>query len=218
MSNPGEQNNLPTGDVDSQGGRGFQGDGVTLSREEYANIVAANSSLRAQLDMVVQSLQEQMDQAPQGRQQTTQTDNIPTNDVDSMSNTQLLGYIQQQMAAPILQSVMNLAIKEEIRECEKEFEDFPQFKDSVYKIASANTTISLRDAYLQAKAGKTFVGNKQKVNELPPADKAPNNPPPTAPQGQRPNQTTPGSALLASSALSIKDAAMKALKESQYTE
>lgn len=172
---------------------------ISLTKAEYGQMMGAIAALQAQLD----AKEEPAAPAP----------SIDPNDLDRMSGAQLANFIlssvQQQVGQPLLNQIMTLAVKEELREVQSAHPDFKELKDEVYKEAQANTHLSLEQAYLIVKQRKTGVAPPvpPKVDPPPPAA------PPAPPVGSKPGITT--SSVAPNGGMSIREAAEAALKTLQ---
>lgn len=169
---------------------------ISLTRDEYANMVGALTSMQAKLEGLENANRQPDPPAP------------TTDDIDRLTNTQLLSLVQSQIGQPILNAVMQLAVKEELREVQEAHPDFKTMKEEVYKEAQSNTQLSLEQAYLIVKARKT---GQAPPPVMPPV--ASPIVPPTPPPGQKPGITP--SSLDNTGGMSIKDAAAAALKTLQ---
>lgn len=167
---------------------------VTISKEDYQELLGAVSMLQL---IAQQNQQQQKPQEPQHQ--------LTPEDVDRMSNRQLLQLVQEQTIQPLLSELMTMKVREEIRECKAEFNDFNDYKKEVHTLASANTSLSLRDAYLLAKANKKPAA----AATAPPAAPAPT-------PGHKPGPAPTN--VQASSQMSVRQAAEKALEQLKYTE
>lgn len=173
---------------------------VTISKEDYQELLGAVSMLQL---IAQQNQQQQKPQEPQHQ--------LTPEDVDRMSNRQLLQLVQEQTIQPLLSELMTMKVREEIRECKAEFNDFNDYKKEVHALASANTSLSLRDAYLLAKANKKpATPAPQSVTPSPSAT------PPAPTPGHKPGPAPTN--VQASSQMSVRQAAEKALEQLKYTE
>lgn len=166
--------------------------GITLSRSEYGQLMGTIASLQQKL--------EAQEPTPQAQPQ------LASEDVDRMTNSQfqahMLNLVQSQVGQPLLNSIMTLAVKEELRDTQAKYPDFSTMKDEVYTEAQANTHLSLEQAYLIVKARKT--------GTAPPV--APK-PAPAAPVGTKPGVTP--STTTPTTNLSTREAALAAFKSLQ---
>lgn len=171
-------------------------DGITLSKAEYGQLMGTIAQLQAALDSQAQ--------AP-----NTPEPQIDPNEFNQLTNAQMMqlmmDQVNKQVGQPLLNSIMQLAVKEELRECQSNHPDFNTYKDDVYQEAQKNTHLSLEQAYYIVKARKTGTAP-------PPTPPAVN--PPAAPVGERPGVTP--SSTTTNPNLSVKDAAAAALKALQY--
>lgn len=174
--------------------------GITLTRAEYSQLMGQFVAMQNQLQSM---------QAP--TPDATPAVPVPAaEDLDRMTNSQMMEVIlqtvQSQVGQPLLNSIMTLAVKEELRDTQSKYPDFGTYKDDVYQEAQANSHLSLEQAYLIVKARKT--------GTAPPAPAAPK-PAPAAPVGDKPAVTV--SSTTPSTNLSVRDAAQAALKSLQMT-
>lgn len=173
-------------------------EGITLSREEYGQLMGTIAALQ-------QRLEEREDTGKPGQP----SEPAASVDLDQMTNTQLANYllnaVQTQVGQPLLNSLMTLSVKEELREVKAAHPDFDTYRDEVYKEAQANTHLSLDQAYLIVKAKKT--GTTPPPTPKTPADT------PKPPVGEKPGVTP--TATTPSTNLSIKEAAQAAFKALQ---
>lgn len=170
-------------------------DNISLSKQEYAQLVTQLGFLQNQLDEQIRN-EQQRDQKPpfDGR------------DIDQLTNRELLELIsrgQEQFQQSIINQFMQIAVKEEIRDLGDRYEDFRKDKnlrDEVLKVAEKNTQLSLEQAYLILKGAK------------PPAAPAP--PTPTPPPSQR-TEVAP-QAVQGARPMSVREAAEAAAKSLKY--
>jgi hypothetical protein len=173
------------------------GQQVSISVEDYQELMAA-----AAMAQVL------MQQQPAKQQQQAPQQQIDPNEIDRMSNRQLMGLIEQQVVGPLMQTIMNMTVKEEMREVQTKYSDFNDYRQDVLTIAQGNTSLSLEQAYLLAKAGKS--------SKVPPTPQDSNTPTPkqTPPPAHKTGQ--PASVTVPSGNLSAADAAKAALAELKY--
>jgi hypothetical protein len=177
-------------------------DGIRISKEEFAQM----SAYVGQLEAYVRAQQEKEAAA-------SQKQNIPApEDIDKMSNRQLLQYLQENMAGPILTSVMTLAVKEEMRECQNKYPDFSDFKADIHRIASENTQLSLEQAYHLAKSGKA-PSPKPSTQPVTEAQAQPNAP---TPPPRVDKHSVPASSTKTDGQMSVREAAQAALAAIKY--
>lgn len=175
--------------------------GISLSKEEFADLIGRMS----QMQSIINGYQSQEAKAQEVQNQVPA---LKEDDINNLTNAQLLQLVQMQVAQPLVQTIMNLTVKEELREVQAKYEDFKDYKEQVYTLASKNTNLSLEDAYLLAKGAKVTTTQKQEATK--PETKQP------PPQAQKPN-TPPTSTVTSKPANSIREAAMAAMKELQIT-
>jgi hypothetical protein len=201
MTEANEQQAPPNGDPTPQVPTN---DGITLSREEYSQMTTQLAVAQAQLERI---LEERQQPAPQQPQQPA----TPGKDINSMTNAEMFEMITQtvnsQVAQPLLNTIMQLAIKEEVRDVQERYPDFKDFKKDVYTIAEKNTHMSIEQAYLLAKATKQ--------GTAPPPAAPPQAPPPPPPPGEKPGVTT--GSLEPEAKLTARQAAEQAMKALKYT-
>jgi len=169
-------------------------DNVSLSKQEYAQLMTQLAFLQNQLE--------------ENQQAATSTPPNPFEgkDIDQLTNRELLtliGQAQEQSQQAVVNHLMNLAVKEEIRDLGDRYEDFKKdstVRDEVLLIAKQSPHLSLEQAYMIHKGAK------------PPA--APSVAPPTPPPSQR-SDVTP-TAVQESKPMSIREAAEAAMKALKY--
>lgn len=171
---------------------------ITLTREEYSNLVTQMAMLQAQVERRQEP--EVKPQVPAG----------PTKHFNEMTNEELMqtmvGMLNQQIAQPLLNQITTLALKEEMREVSDKYADFKDMKSDIYKVAEANTHLSLEQAYLIVKA--------QKAGTAPPViPPAPKDPPVAPPAGEKPGV----SSVTPVTKLSTREAAEQAYKALKYS-
>ena len=179
-------------------------DVVSLSREEYGQMTAQLAVAQAQIERMMEA---------QNRQQEPQPPANPMagKDVNTLTNAELVDmitqHVNQSVAQPLLNTVMQLAIKEELRDVQDRYPDFKDFKNETYAIAEKNTHLSIEQAFLLAKAGKPA--------PPPPAPPKtePTTPPPTP--GEKPSMSS--NSVQGEVKLTARQAAEAALKTLKYT-
>lgn len=179
---------------------------ITLSREEYSNLVAQMSAMQTKLDIQLNSqTQPQQQQQPQQPQLTEE-------DLNRLTNTQLLQLMNNQVSSQVsqvMQAVVALSVKEEIKEARGAYEDFDSLKGDIHRIATAQPHLSIDQAYHLAKANKP--AGKSTTPPATKETKAPENKnviPPSSEKGG----ISPG-AVTKNPVLSVREAAMAALKD-----
>ena len=179
--------------------------GINLSREEYSQLTAQLAVAQAQLERMQESQNRQQEPTPQPNP-------LANKDINTMTNAELVelmsSHINQSVAQPLLNTVMQLAIKEEMRDVQERYPDFKDFKKETYAIAEKNTHLSIEQAFLLAKAGKP-------ATPAPPAKPTvTEDPTPTPPpQGEKPGvQSSSVQGESKMTARQAAEAAMKALK------
>lgn len=171
---------------------------ITISREEYAQIVT-------QLAM----LQQQQEQVQQQTQTPPQQDPLQGKHVNQLTNEELLEVINrnnEQNNQQIINALMQIAVKEEIRDLGDRYEDFRKdvnIRNEVFKIAEKNTHLSLEQAYMIHKGMKPATPPQQQTQ-------TPTPPPP----GERPSVSV--GSVQESKPMSIREAAEAAFKTIKY--
>jgi len=178
-------------------------DTIAVTREEYAQLTTQLAITQAQLERF------QEDQTARNAQH--QAPAQPAKPVDTMTNAELIdminNHINQNVAQPLMNTIMQLALKEEVREVADKYPDFKDIKSEVYKVAEKNSQLSIEQAYLMVKGARP-VPPKVEV----PAAKVPTTPPPPSEKPGVNNQAvTPGVKL------SAREAAIKAMESLKYS-
>lgn len=179
---------------------------VTLSRDEYASLTTQLAVAQSQLDQLLANAN------TDSNQQRQQQNNTQAKNVNEMTNSELLEIINQtvnqQVAQPLMNTIMQLALKEEMREVQDSHPDFKDLKLDVYKEAEKNTHLSLEQAYLIVKARKAGLPEPK----MPPANNsAPNN---NNTSSEKP--TVNVASVQPEPKMSIREAAAAALKTLKY--
>ena len=133
-------------------------------------------------------------------------------DLENVTNRDLvnmiLGHVEQNMMQPILVGLEKLRIQGEIKDLNAP--DFDEYKDAIYKIASKNPTLSIKQAYKLAKEEAPAKGGDK--SETPSRRDVLTNLPPRRPTpSEKPG--TSQSATRKGDPSTIKDAAMMALED-----
>lgn len=192
----GEQNvNVNGGDP------GGQGENIVLSKQDYISLMTKLAVMEDRLEQSVKPVEKE-----------DQPDPVPYADktIDQLSNAELLDLMQRQVndkvVQPLLNTILQLSVKEEIRDLGEKYEDFKksdETRKAVIKIAENNSNLSLEQAYL------IHVGKNPKV-EVKAEDKKP-----TPPPSNRTEVST--TAVNQTSKMGIKEAAEAAFKSLKYT-
>ena len=198
---PNANDTPPNGDATPPAPQSSGDQNISLSREEYAQLTTQLAVAQSQLERMM----EQNNRQPE----PTKPNPLDGKDVNQMTNQELLelmtNSVNTQVAQPLLNTLMQLAIKEELRDVQERYPDFKEFKKDTYAIAEKNTHLSIEQAYLLAKAGK------------------PAPPPPAAPKVETPPPTPSDKPSVSSGTVNAEErmtprqaaeAAMKALKYS----
>lgn len=115
---------------------------VTLDRTEYNQMLGA-----------IATLQNQLSYLQQGQQAHQQTPEPTPDDLNKMKPHEIVQYFQQQQQ-PLMEAVMFLSVREEIRDVADKYKDFGEYKQEVLGLASKNTALSIEQAYHIAKSQK----------------------------------------------------------------
>ncbi len=104
-------------------------------------------------------------QAPRRQQQ------VDPDQINNLSNSDLarliLNEVQQNIAQPLLVKLEEMRVSSEIQELRKslgENDDFDDLKDDIYKVASRNPNLSIKEAYKLAKKEDTAKGKDKGEN------------------------------------------------------
>lgn len=149
-----------------QGQEGKGNDTVTLSKEEYAEMVGKMNQMQGAiqefLEKETEKGQKEEQEREAQRQRAEAAQRGPQKDLDLMTNKELamviLTEVESRMGRPLLQMVSTLAVKDEKRDlekyCEKNGENFEEYEEEIFKIATEKPTLSLMEAYKLAKSGR----------------------------------------------------------------
>jgi hypothetical protein len=151
---------------------------VTLSKEDYAEMVGQISQMKGVIEQFVSKEDEKSEREEQEKKAKQEKEAVaargPVKDPDLMSNRELaaaiLTEVETRMGRPILQMVSTLAVKDEKRDlekfCEKQGESFEDFEDEVFKLATEKPTLSLMEAYKIVKSeGKVKAKEEKKEDK-----------------------------------------------------
>lgn len=139
-----------------------QSENLTISKQEYASLVTQLAMLQNRLDEAQEEKQAQQAQQPPtyaGKQ------------LNELTNEELMHLISTQSGQQnqqMLSTLVQLAVKEEIRDMGDKYEDFKKDKslrDEVLAIAEKNTHLSLEQAYLIHQGQKAKSGMKQQMQQ-----------------------------------------------------
>jgi len=185
---------------------------VTLSKEEYAEMVGKMTQMEGAIKQFLESEtekneRENIEKAQKREQEISK--NKQDLDVNLLDNKQLLGLIftevENRMAKPLLQMVSTLAVKDEKRDLEKHMikngENIEDYEEEIFKIATQKPTLSLMEVYKLVKADRKSEKKEEKKEE-PEKDKG------TKPGG---GKFTPGGKL------SLEEASRRAMEELKGT-
>ena len=195
-NNTGEQQGTQTSEQQNQ-----QTTGISISKEEYAQLQTTLALLQDQNERLQATLTAKENPPP---------DPTGGKDINQLTNAELIQVITKQVsdqvATPLLNTIMQLAVKEEVRDLGDKYDDFKTNDDvrkAVFGIAEENTSLSLEQAYLIYK-GKA------------PAPKKDPKPAPVPPPGEKPGVN--GKQVEQNKAMSVREAAEAAFKSLGYTD
>lgn len=151
---------------------------VTLSSTQYNAILDRMQELedaalnqRRKGPLSVDELAGELDEAP--KKQPVQGAFDP-NALEGMTNAQLVQFVFQAVergiGQPLLVKLEEVRVKEEIKELrsllkENDEDDFDELKDEIYKVASRNPNLSIKEAYRLAKKEEGGKSRKRGENE-----------------------------------------------------
>lgn len=178
---------------------------ITLSREEYAKMLTDMATTKS----LVQQLQERSKELEEKTSRSApelEEDKGPV-DTSKMTQKDVIDFVISHVGQPLLNQIMTTNIKLEVMEVKEEFGkvEFEALKDEIYKIASKNSTMSIRDAFLLAKQQFPDKLPKPKQEEKKSEEKA------GIPPGEKKGVSPKG--MQATTKMSARDAALKALQE-----
>lgn len=181
-----------------------QPQGISISKEEYATLQTTLALLQDQNERLQATLQAKENPPP---------DPTGGKDINQLTNAELVQVITKQVsdqvATPLLNTIMQLAVKEEVRDLGDKYADFKTSDDvrrAVFGIAEKNTSLSLEQAYLIHK-GKAPAPAPEKKEETKT---------PVPPPGEKPGVT--GNQVAQNKAMSVREAAEAAFKSLGYTD
>lgn len=181
-----------------------QSETLTISKQEYASLVTQLAMLQNRLEEVQESRQAQQTQQPPPPYAGKQLNEMTNEELMHLISTQS-GQQNQQL----LTTLIDLAVKEEIRDLGDKYEDFKKDKslrDEVLAIAEKSTHLSLEQAYLIHQGQKSKSGMKQQTQ--------PQTTTPTPPPGEKP--TVSQQAVQQDKPMSAREAAEAAFKALKY--
>ena len=200
-----QDGNANTGEGTQDSGTIQDGENVVLTKEDFSKIIGELTGLKMKVGELTNA-QNQSRQVVERAVAPPPQRQVGPADIENMTKTEFAQYISQSVGQPILELVMTMAVKEEIRETAAENKDFWDYKDEVYKLTMSNPQMSVKQAYLVAKSENP---GKSSLNK-PAAGTPPATSPPPA-RGERPGVAR--SSVAQPSKMSIKDAANTALKD-----
>ena len=118
-------------------------------------------------------LQNQVEEAAANKQQTQQPPPYAGKQLNELTNEELMHLVSNQTGQQqqqLLQTIMQLAVKEEIRDLGDKYPDFKtdaKIRDEVMNIAEKNTHLSLEQAYLISKAQRPAPQQTQQQTTTP---------------------------------------------------
>lgn len=172
---------------------------VTLTKEEFNNLMSSIAELKSQVATTNQTIQKVAEPDEEEEEEQVSEDELA-----NLSPKQVIDLITQnvakQVGEPLLQMIMTLAVKDEIRECKSKYSDFDEYKDDIQQLAKENPKLTIEQAYKLAKA------NKIGTNPQPGLQKKK-----TKPVGEKGG--VPRSVVSENKKLSPREAALKAIHE-----
>lgn len=181
-------------------------DQVTLSKEQYTEMMSAMSSMRQQLSDLSSKVPAPVANDSDDDASDTDIDYSKLSPKEAMEL--ITDNVANRVSKPLMQMVMTLVVKEEVRECRDQHKDFDAYKEDISKLALAKPSLSIKEAYKIVKSdnpekGQKFLeGLKAKNTSDTPTTK------PKPLPSQRPGVTT--STTAETSKLSVREAAAKA--------
>lgn len=157
---------------------------VQIEPAAYAALLDRLAELEEKTTTKVVPVSELIREAKAGQEERT-TPEVSEEDLEKMSNTQLVQHILQiidPVAVDLNTKIQTVKVMNELDKleamCEAVDEDFWEVKDRVYEIATKNPTLSLKEAYKLAKPDtqikekerkkKTELKQPGKIHALPP--------------------------------------------------
>lgn len=181
-------------------------EGITLTKEEFAQ-------LNTNLAMMQRELEEL--RKPKEPETPSTPPSYANKSIDQLNNAELVdlvvNHINQSTVQPLLNTIMQLSIKEEMRDLGDKYEDFKKddkVREAVYGIAEKNTHLSLEQAYLIHK-GKLPTPTPAPVP-------TPTSAVPTPIPGERP--AVAASTVGENKGMSVREAAEAAFKQLKYND
>lgn len=159
------QGQVPVGDPNA----------VTLSKEEYNNLIGEMAGLKIKLGSIEEDRRVQIAKAEAEAQAKRAAAGQQPINFDAMSKVDFANFIMhqvnQQMIQPVLELVMTNVVKSEISEVAGKHDDFWLYKDEVYKMTKENPQLSIEKAYKLAKTDDPERGVRAKAKANPPTPK-----------------------------------------------
>lgn len=149
---------------------------ITLSREDYNNLLKNNATLQSQVSQLLERLTPPEEES----EPTPKEDDV---EFDKMTPKQFYDYIKNSIGGPIMTAVTAVGIRQEMNDVQKEHPDFKDFKEDIRAYMMKNPFSSVLDAYTLVKARKGNVNTP--ANEPKPAE---------SPKGPIPGGEKPGPA------------------------
>lgn len=177
-------------------------DEIKMSKAEYDDLMSRISLMQNHLEILKSQPTAKEDEEEEVEQQYANVD------LNELSGSELVQYIIDALGAPLMNTVMQLSVKEEIRSCREDHPDFMDYKNEIMKVASENTNLSIEQAYNIVKGKKANTTVKQiQQDQKPQEHKKP-------PVNHKPTNIAQSSVVKTES-MSIKDAVAAALKAVQ---
>ena len=120
----------------------------------------------------------------------------------------ILSVVQDQLIKPLDVKIELVKVKEQIRDCEKKYEDFWDYKKEIYAIGSANPQLTVEQAYLLARTSKAKTSEKGEEKK---EEKKEETKPQVLPFGEKPGVKK--SSAVKGEPADLKGAAQRAVEE-----
>ena len=151
-----------------------------ISKTEYEKITSELDSVRKGKEKSEMELQnaklellspEYISYLENKNKQTTSTTKSPSLDLESMSRTELVSLLRNDLEAvlqeyskkaidPLKHSISDLIAREEVRLCEGKYEDFNDYRKDMISLVRNNEGLSIEDAYKIAKSNHKLEKDK----------------------------------------------------------
>lgn len=192
-------------------------DNVTMSKQEYADLMTKFTNMEDALSQLLDKELEKEQERENIKRQRSENEaaqrRAQAPNLDELSNTDLaniiMNQVTKQVGEPLLEMIATMALKEEKKELVSDLKDeginFKDYEEETFKVATANTSLSLKEAFYIAKRNKDGGTHKKKEGkEEPPA-----------PTGERPGAQK--THMRQGGPMSLEEAAKRALEEAYTT-